>query len=142
MKQETIVAIVLGAVMGIGVGLVILNSTSKGDKKPIQQAKVNLKETPKARSADKTVQFEVNAPTTDSTVTKNTVTIKGKAVKDALLVIQSPAGNKISTLDSDDFSVDFPVAIGENMINVAVYSKETGNDYQEKVVRVFYLPES
>lgn len=142
MKQETIVAIILGAVMGIGVGLVILNTTSKGDKKPIQQAKVNLKETSQARAPEKTLQFEVSAPTADTTVSKNSVTITGKAAKDALLVIQSPAGNKIQTLDKDEFSVDFPVSIGENMINVAVYSKGTGNDYQEKQIRVFYIPES
>lgn len=142
MKQETIVAIVLGAVLGIGVGLVILNTTSKNDKKPIQQAKVNLKETSNARPADKTVQFEVTAPVADATFTKNSVTVTGKAVKDALLVMQSPAGNKILTLDKDTFSVDFPLAIGENVINIALYSKGTGNDYQEKVIRVFYLPES
>ena len=142
MKQETIVAIVLGAVLGIGVGLVILSGTSKGDKKPIQQAKVNLKENTNSRTPDKTVQFEVSTPIPESTVSKNTVTITGKAVKDALLVIQSPAGNKISTLDKDTFSVDFPVSVGENMINIAIYSKGTGNDYQEKVVRVFYIPES
>lgn len=141
MKQETIVAIVLGSVLGIGVGLVILNSTSKGDKKPIQQAKVNTKDAVISRPPDKTVQFEISEPAQDSTVTKNTVTIKGKAAKDALLVVQSPAGNKIQTLDKDEFSVDFPVAVGENIINVSIYSKGTGSENQEKIIRVFYLPE-
>lgn len=141
MKQETIVAIVLGSVLGIGVGLVILNSTSKGDKKPIQQAKVNTKDAVISRPPDKTVQFELSEPVQDSTVTKNTVTIKGKAAKDALLVVQSPAGNKIQTLDKDEFSVDFPVAVGENIINVSIYSKGTGSENQEKIIRVFYLPE-
>jgi hypothetical protein len=141
MKQETIVAIVLGSVLGIGVGLVILNSTSKGDKKPIQQAKVNTKDATISRPPDKTVQFEISEPTQDSTVTKNTVTIKGKAAKDALLVVQSPAGNKIQTLDKDEFSIDFPVAVGENIINISMYSKGTGSENQEKIMRIFYLSE-
>lgn len=141
MKQETIVAIVLGAVMGIGVGLVILNSTSTGDKKPIQQAKVNTNEAAISRPPDKTVQFEISEPVQDSTISKNTITIKGKAAKDALLVIHSPAGNKIQTLENDEFSIDFPAAVGENVINVSMYSKGTGSENQEKIIRVFYIPE-
>jgi hypothetical protein len=143
MKKETILAVVLGVVMGGAVGGVILANTTKSDKKPIQQAAADLAQNTKAaqRTQTSSVSFEIASPTADSTYADDSVTINGKAAKDSLLVIQSPTGTEIMKTEKDSFSVDFPLALGENVINLTLYPSGSENEYLEKTLRVYYLPE-
>lgn len=141
MKKESILAISLGVVLGIGVGMVILRGTNKTDNKAIARNNANQAQARANRPAEKAVSFEISAPSNDTSVTSKTVDLKGKASKESLLVIQSPSVNKIVKLEADTFSIPVNLALGENVFNITYYPKEASNDYQERELRIFYLPE-
>lgn len=141
MKRESIIAIVLGVVLGIGVGSVVLSKTNRNTKQAIETTTSELKDNVKTKQQAKKTSFEISEPSNQTTVSKNSITIKGKGTKDSLLVLLAPNGNKIYKLENDDFSVDFGLAMGENVINMTYYPKDGGSDYQEKQLMIYYLPE-
>lgn len=143
MKKEPIIAITFGILLGIGVGVVILNNTaaSAGKNNPIAQGNNVLQNAKPKRTTDAQIMFEISSPVEGTTVSEKKITIKGKATKDSLLVMQSPAGQEVLKNTKEDFSMEVPLALGENVINVTFYPKGSATDYQEKSLRVYYLPE-
>lgn len=142
MKKESIVAIVLGVVLGIGVGSVVLSQTTKSTPKAIETTTSELKENVKSnRPQAGRISFELTTPKSETTVNTNSVKIQGKGTKDSLIVAQSANANKIVKLEKDEFSIDMPLALGENTVNLTYYPKDSGSDYQEKQLVIFYLPE-
>lgn len=140
MKKETGIAVGLGIFLGIAVGLVVLLNTSQPQgTSDIEQPQVDLVQN--AQKANNVITFEVSEPENGITVNSDSITIKGKATKESLLIFQSPLGNEVVQTEGDTFSVDFPLAFGENVINVTFYPKGSPNDYQEKILRVYYLEE-
>ncbi len=142
MKRESIIAILLGVFLGIGVGSVVLSQTNKDVKQAIETTTSELKENVKPnRTQEKNVSFSISSPSEGATVSKNSVTITGKGTKDSLLVILSSSGTKIVKLAKDEFSTDLALALGENSIDVTYYPAGGGSDYIEKELSVYYLPE-
>jgi hypothetical protein len=141
MKKETIIAIGLGVFLGITVGVVILlNTTRPNGENKVNTPELDLQQTAAANQNESgAIRFELAGPANNSTVASNTITIKGRATKDSLLVIQSPLSNSVLKTEQDTFEVDFPLALGENVINLTFYPKGSPNSYQEKTLRVYYL---
>lgn len=142
MKRESIIAILLGVFLGVGVGSVVLSQTNKDVKQAIETTTSELKESVKPnRALEKNVSFSITSPVEGSTVSKNSITIKGKGTKDSLLIVLASSGTKIIKLEKDEFSTDLQLALGENVIDVTYYPAGGGSDYVEKELTVYYLPE-
>ena len=141
MKKETIIAVSLGILLGIVVAVGMILSTQKKETAkviPVVQNNITpiaTKEMPDAP------QLQITSPEDQMITAENTVTIKGKSTKDSLVVIQSAANNKIVKGDKEDFSTDFPLALGENKISISMYAKDGNGTPQEAELTVFYLQE-
>lgn len=140
MKKETIVAIVFGVLLGGFVAIIII---TKNRQVQLEKSKT-IAPTEKPISLQKIDQFkfqplEIINPASGVIVDKNEITITAKATKKSLVVIQSPIKDTVFKLEKDQFSVNFPLALGENIIRVAVYPQDKKLHPQEKELRVYYL---
>lgn len=142
MKKESIAAIIFGILLGgvLAVALITKNKQTQLEKsktiapteKPIQSPEQsNLKFQP----------LEIVAPQDGIIVDKNETTISAKATKDSLVVIQSPIKDLVFTNEKVQFEVKFPLALGENVIRIAIYPKDSKLRSQERELRVYYLKE-
>lgn len=141
MKKETLIAIVFGIVLGGSVALFIL---LKGEDFGLGKSKVI---SPKQAAqeglgtpVDQSVQsLEITAPTDGAIVDSNSIKITGKAAKDGLLVIQSPIKDISMKLDKSEFSVEFPLALGENIVKIVSYPSDNTLRPQERNLKIYYL---
>jgi len=85
--------------------------------------------------------FKVNEPMDKFITLSKTVTIKGEGEKDALLVVQSPIKDMAVKLEKTDYKIDFPLALGENVINLSLYPVDSQGRVLQKELRVYYLDE-
>lgn len=145
MKKETSVAIIFGLVLG---GIVAFFIIFQNRTQQMQQNKAIATVstiTPtilvKKESNDITLNLTIDEPKPNAIVDKNTVTIKGKAPKGALIVIESPIKDLSFTTTKEEYSTSFPVALGENIISVNAYVKTQQERIMQKVIKVYYLNE-
>lgn len=141
MNRETIIAVTLGILLGVGIGFFVLFQSSRTDQTkviPVNSNSENKKVVTTSRGEDEAV-LEIKGPLDLTIVDKNQITIKGAAEKDSLIVIQSPVNNKVFKTDKESFETTFPVALGENMISVNMYSKSSTP--QEVTLKVYYVQE-
>lgn len=139
MRKETIIAIVMGILLGVGIGFVVLFQSQRGDKTkviPVSGDTDNKKIVKTAVPAGQTV-LEIVTPKNKSVVSSSTITIKGKAGKDSLIVIQSPIDNTVFKTDSGTFSSEVPLALGENVISVSAY--KDSSTPQEVTLQIYYV---
>ena len=142
MKRETVIAIFFGVLLGALVALVLLVKNKEFQltktktiaptekiKKLSKKAIVNLK------------SLEILEPQDGSIFNAKTITVKGKADKDALIIIQSPIKDVVLKNEKKEFSVTFPLALGENVIKITAYSKNTQAKPQEKELYIYNLDE-
>jgi hypothetical protein len=85
--------------------------------------------------------LDVSEPETGTIITDKTVKITGKAPKDSLIIAQSPANTITTRNDKEDFSIDFPLAFGENVIRLTVYPKDPTIALAEKEIKIYQLDE-
>jgi hypothetical protein len=141
MNRETIIAVVLGILLGVGIGFFVLFQSSRTDQTkviPVNTDTENKKVVKNTRSADEAV-LEVKEPNDMAVVNSNSIKIKGTAEKNSLIVIQSPINNKVFKIDKETYETTFPVALGENMISINAYSKSSTP--QEVTLKVYYVEE-
>lgn len=140
MKKETVIAIVFGLVLG---GIVALLLLFKGKDIELAQNKAigrQGKEQQLLGEPLKQVQaLELTSPSEATIVDKNTITLTGKMEKDSLLVIQSPIRDMTVKMKTNDFKIDFPLALGENVIKIVAYPKDKTLRPQEKDLKVYFL---
>lgn len=141
MNKETLIAVLLGGFLGILVAGFMVLKTRKGE-----QLKVVPITTSKITPRQSTIPlrdsiFEITEPEDNIITDTKSITIKGKSVKGTLLVIQSPVSLKTMKTDKEDFSVDFPLALGENNIHISSYEPDSKGAVREKQLKVFYLTE-
>lgn len=144
MKKETIIAIVLGVVFGSGVALFLVFNTSKENQTKVIPVATTSGITPVvAKNTTVTVKpFTLTEPEQNSVTNEESILIKGKASKGSLIIIQSPIEYVVKTLEKDEFSEEFPLALGENVIQISVYPKETKAGVQERTLIVYQLDET
>lgn len=144
MKKETSIAIIFGLVLG---GIVAFFIIFQNRNQQMQQSKaIGVTTTtptilPQKMNTDASLILTVDEPTNNLIVTKNSVTIKGKAPKNALVVIESPIKDLSFTTASDSYSTSFPLALGENSISVSAYVKTQQEKIMQKLIKVYYLKE-
>lgn len=140
MRKELIVAVVFGVLLGllVATGMVIW-LRSVDPQKAAQIAGTEI--SPKAKNRGSIQPLEISQPADGTIVKDKEVTIKGKASKDGLIVVQSPIKDVIYENKKESFSIDFPLALGENIIAIAVYPKNSRLAPQQKIIKVYYLDE-
>lgn len=141
MKKETLIAVFFGIILGGVVAFLIIVKS-----KDIQLAN-NKAIAPKDNNINAVGQplnvsfqtLEVSSPQDRVIVDKNSITIIGKVEKNSLLVIQSPIKDMVVVADKNDYSIDFPLSLGENAIKITAYPKDQTLKPQEKNLSVYYL---
>lgn len=135
MKRETIIAIVLGVVMGALIAIfLILNVREKA----ISEKKIiTTQPTPTLIIEKKEVEaLEITSPKNDSSVNKDTITITGKAKKNSIIVFNSPSGERALKPEDSEFSIIFPLSLGQNIIKITAYNE---GKIEEKSLQVLYV---
>lgn len=141
MKRETIVAVLFGILFGAVVAFIIL---TKNKELQLTKTKTiaptqNLQSANTLQTASKPLQiFE---PQDGSVIDKDVVSIKGKAEKNSLLVIQSPQKDMVFKNEKEQFSQNFPLVLGENVIKVTLYAKDGQARLYDKELHVYFLEE-
>lgn len=137
MKKESVVAAVSGIILGVVIAVIILINLKN---KEIQGKKtISPQVTPTVTILNvKTQGLEILEPTAEAIVNKKEITIKGKAEKDSLIVVQSATTEKVERITGGEFSIDFTLSLGENLIKVTSY-KDKANE--EKSIKVYYIVE-
>lgn len=142
MKRETIIAIFFGMIFGAILAFVLLVKNKEFQLSKLKtlapSGRVNqaLKASPAAMKS-----FEILEPQDGVVVDKDVITIKGKAEKNSLLVIQSPTKDMVFKNAKEQFSLNFPLALGENVIKITLQPKDGQARQQEKELRIYYLTE-
>src|SRR3989338_1030431 len=140
MKKETMVAIFLGLLFG-GVVAVFISFKSKD----IELAKNKVIAPPKEKVTSPNSSeiglrsLELTEPADRAIVENNTVRLKGTALKDSLIVVQSPIKDLIINNKQEKFDLEFPLALGENSIKIAIYPKEKQFRPQEKFMKIYFI---
>lgn len=139
MKKEIIVAIVFGVIMGLIVAVVmVLRVRQSGGQSLFGGNQV----TPSVSAKNTQLQpLEITSPAPDSITGTDKITIKGKALKDSLIVVESPINDLAVKNSKEDFSINFPLSLGENVISITAYPKDTKLNSQTSTLRVYYLTE-
>ncbi len=63
------------------------------------------------------------------------------AGKEDLIIIQSPVKDTVVKNENEQFTVRFPLVLGENIIKVTAYGKDKQTRPQEKDLHIYYLDE-
>lgn len=149
MKKETIIALILGVFFG---GVLAFFFVFKSDELNLKNNKViaptivinknqnQLKESIK-ENVNNIISLEITEPNNNTIVDTDKIKIKGKATKNSLIVIQSPINDIVFKNEKEDFSIDFPLALGENILKIVVYPTDKQARSQEKELRIYYLKE-
>lgn len=141
MNRETIIAVTLGILLGVGIGFFVLFKSSQTDQTkviPVNSDSENKKVVTATRGEDEAV-LEITEPRDMAVGNKDEITVKGTAEKNSLIVIQSPVSSKVFKTDTESFNTTFPVALGENIISINMYSKSSTP--QEVTLKVYYVKE-
>jgi mannitol-specific phosphotransferase system IIBC component len=141
MKKETLIAIILGVVAGLGVAVVMIEKAREHQMTSTQAISTSLQLTPKVTVNNSQLQpLELSKPDDGSISNVKTVELKGKAGVGALIVVQSPLKTIVQKLDKADIDIkNFPLALGENTIRVSAYPKDSQGSPQEKELKIYYL---
>ena len=140
MKRETLIAIGVGILFGCGVAVVVLFQTDKNEEaKVIPVERDDATKTQPKQVVTTKKQLTVETPLDRALIQKKTVIIKGTAEKNSLLMIQSPTAEQVVSSADGSFSAEFPLSLGENIINISVYAGSSAP--QEQTLRVYYLSE-
>lgn len=140
MKKETIFAIGLGIFFGAFFGFFLINKNDKIDlsKKSFNQKVLNDKKTIKNNNIN-FIPLEIIAPENYFISDKDNIDIIGKSTKNSLIVVQSPIKDIIYKNQNEEFKINIPLALGENLIKIVDYPKDKNFDPQEKTLRIYYL---
>lgn len=142
MKKETVYAILLGVTFGVALSLVMIFKTKDnqmGKSKPLTSEKKIL---PTVQDANPLTQtFKINEPQDRQIFNTKSISIKGVAEKDSVLIVQSPIKDIVFKIEKEEFSVDMPLVLGENVINLTLYPKNSQGRSQQKELRIYYLNE-
>ena len=140
MKKETIIAIFFGVAFGAVVAIILL---AKNKEFQLTKSKT-IAPTEKASTVKKNVianikPLEILEPDNGAVFETNSVTIKGTADKDVLIIIQSPIKETALKNIKGQFSLNFPLSLGENVIHITAYTMDNQVRPQEKQLNIYYL---
>lgn len=125
MKKETLIAVLLGVGTGILIAILIIVNTRKNSSfkfGAFQPATITpqITFTPK-----KNEPLLISAPKDGLSTSADKIIITGKAPKNSILIIQSPSHEDALKTTSSDFSIEFPLDLGENIVKVTQHLDKT-----------------
>ncbi len=142
MKKETIFAVILGIGFGLVVAFFMIAKTKQTNLQSKKTIAVGGKITPTGSPIhNQTQPLTVTFPKDNAVVNTDMIKLQGKISKDSLVVIQSSVKDVVLDEKTSEFSVDFPLVLGENIIRIYVYPKDKTLPEQQKELRVYYLDE-
>jgi len=141
MKKETSVAVFLGIFFGLILGLFLIFKNKQ------QQLETTKSLTPKAKvtvtviplKKDNVQFFTIEKPSDGIVVDSDKIYIEGKASIGSTIVIQSAVSQLTTKVTKDKFKIEFPLALGENIIGITTYPKDPQIRPVEKKITVYYL---
>jgi len=141
MKKETIIAIIFGIGLGTILAFFVINrnNETKLTKNKVIAPSGIVNKTITTPVNTQIQAFEITSPQDGVIVDKASILIAGKAEKNSLIIIQSPIKDLSLKNTQTNFSTDFPLALGENTINISVYSSDKNTVPQEKTLKIYYL---
>ncbi|GAB4218959.1 MAG: hypothetical protein Fur009_2670 [Candidatus Microgenomates bacterium] len=141
MKKEALIAIVLGLIFGSIFGVFLINKNKEfnleKNKALVPTSIITQKN--QRQNAINYLPLEIKEPNDYFITSENNIDIVGKASNQSLIVIQSPIKDIIYKNEKEDFKINIPLALGENVIKIVDYPKDKTFDSQEKTLRVYYL---
>lgn len=141
MKKESIIAILFGIALGAVVGLFLILQNKQNQLERAKTLTPKVTPTPGINGLGNFQALEITSPQDRSIVSKNSVTIFGKTNKNSLLVIQSPLKELTLKNQEENFSFDFPLSLGENVIRIVAYPKDVKLRPEERELKIYYLEE-
>jgi len=141
MKKETSVAVFLGIFFGLILGLFLIFKNKQlqleTTKSLTPKTKVTVTVIPLKK--DNVQFFTIEKPSDGIIVDSDKIYIEGKASSGSTIVIQSPVSQLTNKVTSDKFKIEFPLALGENVIGITAYPKDSQIRPVEKKITVYYL---
>lgn len=141
MKRETVIAISLGILLGVGIGLFVLFKSSNSDQAkiiPVGETEENKVVANTSNSTGQTV-LTINEPGENIVVNSKDINIKGKVQPNSLIIVQSQVSQAVMKNEKEEFSIPFSLALGENTISINAYSGSSNP--QEITLKVYYVEE-
>ncbi|KKQ36384.1 MAG: hypothetical protein US54_C0070G0003 [Candidatus Roizmanbacteria bacterium GW2011_GWA2_37_7] len=124
------------------VGVGVLFQTNKAEETKVipitrenDQKKVVSEEDQVGKQSNNLV---ITSPNDHTIIAKNTIEVVGKVKANSLIAIQSAAAEIIEKNEKENFTIEVPLAVGENVIQVSVYA-DTSTP-QEQTLRIYYIP--
>ncbi len=137
MRKETGIAIFLGILAGVSIGAIVLWQTKQAQQSSSQILQGTV--TPKISNAGQEITpLLITTPESESVVSAETITLKGSAPNDSLLVIQSETGEFVEKSTSGSFQTDVTLIEGQNTLRLTSYA---GKTIDSRTVTVYYVPE-
>ncbi len=141
MRKEVIVAIVFGVILGLGVATFLIFNLKRAETKSSKTLNT-VGPSPVVKNKNVELQpLEISEPEDNAIFDTDKIKLKGKAATKSLIIVQSALKELVFKNEKRDFSVDFPLALGENKITVAAYTADNTSTPQVKVLNVYYLDE-
>lgn len=140
MKKESLIAIFLGVLFGAVLSFFILSNVSKNTFISPRKNITNKNEKiVKENLKTNFTPLEIISPSENLVTEKNSIEIKLKLNENSLGIIQSPIKELVFYSKEKFFSTDFPLALGENIIEVTIYPKDKTLPIQRRLVKIYYL---
>jgi len=138
MKKETSIAIGMGIVFGLVFSFLVIANTQKNQsvsqKTPTQKTRPVTKEQQTAAQP-----ITITEPNDGAIIMEPSVTIKGKTDKNSFVIVQTQVKDMSFTTKSEEFEYSIPLTLGENVIHINVYPKDSNGKIQEKELHIYYL---
>lgn len=141
MKKEALMAIFMGLVFGGFFGIFLINKNKDlnlSKNKILAPTSILTQKNPQNNVVD-FIPLEIKELNDYFITNEDNIDIVGKATKNSLIVIQSPIKDIVYKNEKEDFKINIPLALGENVIKIVDYPQDKTFDSQEKILRVYYL---
>jgi hypothetical protein len=145
MKTETIIAIILGVIVGGGLAVFlaskVLTTSIKKDTPniPTFTEVKNEKDVPLSTQSATLTTFSVGAPINNIKVKEDKITVEAVVPSGSFVIIQSGVYEKVISFSNASVKEVVPLAKGENTIEVTAYYKSLPFGVQSKQLKVFSL---
>jgi len=142
MKKELIIAILIGVILGFTItGLFWIKKRGKINlplaEESVQEEVPEEKPTSTPTPIEKTVSLEIEEPENEIISQTEKLTIKGKSIPSATIVVVWEEGEDILVANEDGkFETEITLIGGENIIDISAYDDE-GNSTSKTITATY-----
>jgi hypothetical protein len=146
MNKESLIAIVLGLIFGVlvatgAVFLSIKRQRSQQAQTQVATSSAALVPTVAPPAIVVLPSLDLSAPASGSLTEAKSIAIQGTTASKSLVIVMSPIITKTLKLATSTFSIDMPLALGENAITIYSYP-ENGSTPVQKSVYIYRIAPS